>query len=371
MNDSPSDSDSKAQEHDTQASVQDYLDLLLSSATEKPEAQIEISDPVANKSNTEFTPKFDNANKASPNKQLLTEARDQKISYKRVALDKNTASDSPHVKRVDTNTSSIDSLQSGSAAQRLLLTDVQTFRPRDQRLPNNLSARDNEPLRRFRDPQPIALQLTLPTVRPEPQAPDSFDVNTESKVNTDSKPIENEQVEKFEEKVEKEFSASSQQVANQLAENAIPQWAENRFECLLFTVGGLTLAVPLSELGAIYPKTEALTPIFGQVDWLLGLLPTAETNIRVVNTAKVVMPERYVESMVERFEYVISINGVDWGLAVDDVSKSISLEPDNIRWSSKKGKRPWLAGTVIEHMCALLDVSELALMFSEEENRRI
>ncbi len=25
-----------------------------------------------------------------------------------------------------------------------------------------------------------------------------------------------------------------------------------------------------------------------------------------------------------------------------------------------RGQRPWLAGTVIEHMCALLDVSELA-----------
>ncbi|MFN3358889.1 MAG: chemotaxis protein CheW, partial [Pseudomonas sp.] len=24
------------------------------------------------------------------------------------------------------------------------------------------------------------------------------------------------------------------------------------------------------------------------------------------------------------------------------------------------GQRPWLAGTVIEHMCALLDVAELA-----------
>ena len=150
-------------------------------------------------------------------------------------------------------------------------------------------------------------------------------------------------------------------------ENGRPSWAQQRFECLLFSVGGLTLAVPLVELGSIYPVTAELTPIFGQVDWFMGLLPIKDRNIRMVNTARVVMPERYVDSMKEQFAYVISINAVDWGLAVDSVSNAITLEPDDVRWRGERGKRPWLAGTVVEHMCALLDVSQLTAMFYEQD----
>jgi purine-binding chemotaxis protein CheW len=131
-------------------------------------------------------------------------------------------------------------------------------------------------------------------------------------------------------------------------------------------VGGLTLAVPLVELGSIYPITDGLTPLFGQADWFMGLMPVKETNIRTVDTAKLVMPERYSDQMQEQFAYVISINGFDWGLAVDTVFNSIKLHPDDVRWRGERSKRPWLAGTVVEHMCALLDVSQLAMMLIGE-----
>lgn len=148
-----------------------------------------------------------------------------------------------------------------------------------------------------------------------------------------------------------------------------PLWAQDRFECLLFSVGGLTLAVPLVELGAIYTLDEELTPLFGQVDWFMGLLKAKQGNIRTVDTAKVVMPERYQDSMQENLNYVITINGLDWGLAVDSVSSAIILEPNQVKWRGERSKRPWLAGTVVEHMCALLDVSQLAAMFNSMDKR--
>ena len=153
-------------------------------------------------------------------------------------------------------------------------------------------------------------------------------------------------------------------------ENGRPDWAQERFECLLFSVGGLTLAVPLVELGTIYPLDEGLTSIFGQADWFLGLLSVRELTIRTVNTAKVVLNERYNDSMKENFSYVITLDGVDWGLAVDHLSTAITLDPEDVRWRGERSKRPWLAGTVIEKMCSLLDVSQLAAMFVEQDQRR-
>jgi purine-binding chemotaxis protein CheW len=150
-----------------------------------------------------------------------------------------------------------------------------------------------------------------------------------------------------------------------------PSWAEDSFECLLFDVAGLTLAVPLVCLGTIYPLANAeLTPLFGQPDWFLGILPSQAGNLKVLDTARWVMPERYRDDFRDGLQYVISVEGYEWGLAVHQVSRSIRLVPDEVKWRSQRSQRPWLAGTVIEHMCALLDVSALAELIDSGATRK-
>lgn len=145
------------------------------------------------------------------------------------------------------------------------------------------------------------------------------------------------------------------------ATDSRPEWAEEPFECLLFDVAGLTLAVPLVCLGAIYSlEGQELTPLFGQPDWFLGILSCQAGNLKVLDTARWVMPDRYREDFKQGLQYVISVQGYEWGLAVHQVSRSLRLDPQEIKWRAQRGHRPWLAGTVIEHMCALLDVAQLA-----------
>ncbi|HEY0891647.1 MAG TPA: chemotaxis protein CheW [Cellvibrio sp.] len=150
-------------------------------------------------------------------------------------------------------------------------------------------------------------------------------------------------------------------------ENGRPQWAQSRFDVLLFKVSGLTLAVPLISLGQIQPLTDELTPLFGQADWFMGLQPTPAGKIRTVNTAKFVMPERYDPRFLETAKYVMSINGVPWGLAVDSVNQPITLMPEDVKWRSDRSKRPWLAGTVKDHMCALLDIPRIGQMLVDAD----
>lgn len=150
-------------------------------------------------------------------------------------------------------------------------------------------------------------------------------------------------------------------------ENGRPQWAQSRFDVLLFKVAGLTLAVPLISLGQIQPLTDELTPLFGQADWFMGLQPTPAGKIRTVNTAKFVMPERYDQAFLKTAKYVMSINGVPWGLAVDSVNQPITLQPDDVKWRGDRSKRPWLAGTVKDHMCALLDIPRIGQMLIEAD----
>jgi len=149
--------------------------------------------------------------------------------------------------------------------------------------------------------------------------------------------------------------------------NGLPQWAQAKFDVLLVEVSGLTLAVPLISLGQIQPITDELTHIFGQADWFIGIQPTKIGKVRVVNTAKFVMPERYDENFVKSAKFLVSINGVPWGLAVDSVNQPISLEPEAIRWRTDRTKRPWIAGIIKEQMCALLDIPMIGQMLMESD----
>jgi purine-binding chemotaxis protein CheW len=150
-----------------------------------------------------------------------------------------------------------------------------------------------------------------------------------------------------------------------------PRWAQRPFECLLFKAGGLALAVPLVELGSIYPlERDNLTEIFGQVEWFLGLIRTARGNVRVVDSARVVMPERYQAGMPDNYQFVITLNNSDWGLGADALAGTTLLDPESVRWRSERSKRPWLAGTVVEKMCALLDPAQLNAMFNQLDRKR-
>lgn len=150
-----------------------------------------------------------------------------------------------------------------------------------------------------------------------------------------------------------------------------PAWAEQPFECLLFKAGGLTLAVPLVELGSIYPLEDGdITEIFGQIDWFLGLMHTKYGNVRVVDSARVVMPERYSDEMAAGYHYVLTLNESDWGLGIDEVVGTTQLDPEAVKWRSDRSKRAWLAGTVVEQMCALLDVAQMRVMFDQQDKKR-
>lgn len=153
-------------------------------------------------------------------------------------------------------------------------------------------------------------------------------------------------------------------------DNGRPAWAQDRFDCLLFSVAGLKLAVPLVSLGAIHALDRELTPLVGRPSWFLGLLPLAGRNIRAVDTAQWVMPERYQRDLNEAYRFIIRLGDSDWGIACDRVAQSFSLKPDEVKWRTERSKRPWLAGTVVEHMCALMDVDALSYLLDQAERTK-
>ena len=138
-----------------------------------------------------------------------------------------------------------------------------------------------------------------------------------------------------------------------------PEWAKGPFQCLTFKVAGLTLAVPLVRLNGVIDVPGEITPMPGHQPWFLGLIRHLEQQVKVVDIGRIVLPQGHEYSPVEP-GHVILIDDSRWGIACEGETQMITLPEQGVRWRTSRSKRPWLAGTVIEHMCAILDVDALA-----------
>jgi len=144
-------------------------------------------------------------------------------------------------------------------------------------------------------------------------------------------------------------------------------WADKPFASLLFDVMGLDLAAPLQELGGIMPLADKLQPLAAQADWFMGLIRWNDRTIRVVDTARFVMPERVAADQQIDYQSVVVLGDSHWALAVNNADQSVNLQPCDIRWRKTLGKRPWLAGTVLNRLCALLDVDVLIALLDASD----
>lgn len=164
-----------------------------------------------------------------------------------------------------------------------------------------------------------------------------------------------------------ETSVETVSEQQRLSVDGVPSWAAAPFQALLFKVSGLTLAVPLAELSGVQEwQDRAVTPMLGRIEWYLGLMQYRGRQVPVVDTAQLVLPPDRLANLVtsdkERLGHVVFIQDGTWGLACDAVEDVISLSHDEVKWRSSRSKRRWLAGTVLEHMCAIIDPPAFADM---------
>ena len=123
------------------------------------------------------------------------------------------------------------------------------------------------------------------------------------------------------------------------------------------------------KLNSVMPWSEKIVETPNQTDWYLGLVNHHGSNVKVIDTALMVLPEnRHADlslSHKERFSHVLLVNDSTWGLACDSIGDVISLDSDQVKWRSNKTRRPWLAGTVRGHLCALMDTEVFASMIND------
>jgi len=152
----------------------------------------------------------------------------------------------------------------------------------------------------------------------------------------------------------------------------LPEWCQHEFQAMLFNVAGLTLAVPLVDLnGVIECNLDDVAAMPGHADFYLGLLQYHDKNVPLVDTARFVLPADKLLTIVgddpgARITRAVLIQDCQYGLACDEVNEVVTLSPEDVRWRTQRTQRRWLAGTVVEHMCALIDATAFAELLAEK-----
>lgn len=157
------------------------------------------------------------------------------------------------------------------------------------------------------------------------------------------------------------------------AVSSAPAWANEPFQILLFEVAGLKLAVPLVELSSVIKWDDTVTEMPGSADFYMGILQHLDYKTAVIDTAKMVLPVNKQSELInddarERVKHIVLIDNYRWGLACDNIGEVITLQPEEVRWRSSGSSRAWLAGTVIDHMCALLNSEAFAEMLKKGQS---
>jgi purine-binding chemotaxis protein CheW len=145
-----------------------------------------------------------------------------------------------------------------------------------------------------------------------------------------------------------------------------PEWAQEAFDVLLFDVCGLKLAVPMEALGKIIKVEHETNQLIGRPKWFIGAYIENEQHLYVVDTAQYIMPEKGFNLADDGYDYVIQLQRSKWSLACKKVHSTVKLQPDQVKWRSQQGKRQWLSGTVVDHMCALIHVDSLIDLLEAE-----
>jgi purine-binding chemotaxis protein CheW len=144
----------------------------------------------------------------------------------------------------------------------------------------------------------------------------------------------------------------------------IPQWAEETFQVLLFEVNGIKLGLPLAALAGILTYSGEASQLPGQPAWSLGVIINRDEKVIVINSAKLLMPERLNENSTIAPQHLLLIGNGQRALAVDSICNTLLVQEQGIQWRSGAGGRPWYAGIIKQELSVLLDVDGVLKMLA-------
>ena len=125
-------------------------------------------------------------------------------------------------------------------------------------------------------------------------------------------------------------------------------------KCFVFTVAGLKLALPLARVTEVVDFSGCggapVPPL------VLGHLVYEHQHVPVLDSARIILPD---SNVLPSYQWLVIVDHGSYALACDSVDPNMEVAHDAVRWRTPLTKRRWLAGTLLQQRCALLDADEV------------
>jgi len=133
-----------------------------------------------------------------------------------------------------------------------------------------------------------------------------------------------------------------------------------RFQVILCEIANVTIAIPLVELGGIFPLTK-ISKIAKQPTWCAGILVKGSKKFNCVDASSWLLPQKHIndKSFISEYKFGIQIGKTEYVLCCNSISNTLELSKDDVKWRESINTRPWLAGLLKEKMCALIDGAQM------------
>lgn len=131
----------------------------------------------------------------------------------------------------------------------------------------------------------------------------------------------------------------------------------------LCSVSGLQLAVPKRAVEPVGLLPPMLAAADASPPWLLGSVDFDGRVCHVVDLARIIAPKGLLRAAPERARFLACGH---WLLGVDRIEGELVLAAAQVRWRENPTSRPWLAGMASEPLCAVLNVTGLCRLLSQE-----
>jgi len=140
----------------------------------------------------------------------------------------------------------------------------------------------------------------------------------------------------------------------QTAKPDIETKKDNLIDVRVFHVSGLRVGLPDDRIDEVIncPVDAMLaTELLVTVPELVA----DNQPVTIINTLELMS----LQDTGQEKHKIALFNDRKCGLFFDDVGELMALDRDDVRWSTTQTKRKWLAGTVVKHQMALLDMDQL------------
>jgi chemotaxis signal transduction protein len=124
-------------------------------------------------------------------------------------------------------------------------------------------------------------------------------------------------------------------------------------QCMMFRVGHNLLSLPLIEMNGVVQWTDELTQLPQSPDWVLGILKHRDTNLRVLDSSKVLGIPAIARQTPG---HILILSDNISAISCDILEDVVTLEYNDIQWQPETGNA-LLHGTIRETLASLISPS--------------